>query len=111
MKLPTQDRRTCKRFPTANAVQILTVLYPVVDNALLRNISYSGVQIQTKRCLIDDDEVSLFFKCEDEENSLILKGKIVWSKSNKSELWDVGIHFTDAPIKDVEELFHMLQIS
>ena len=66
--------------------------------------------MESKKCVIEDDRVSLIIEHSNSSDQISINGKIVWTKSKTPNLWDVGIQFSDVTVTKVQEMFKMLQI-
>ena len=71
----------------------------------LRDASASGLQLLTRERMFFNDRVALEVELPDGTPPIALNGRVVWTKPNGVNMWDVGVEFDDIQLMKIQRLF------
>ena len=104
-----QDRRIFERFPASFPVKFKDSRNDSGTSVFLRDASASGVKITTQERIYLNDSVSLSVELPDGSQPLSLRGSVVWTKSQNSAHWDIGLKFFELDLMHIQRLFKFCQ--
>lgn len=104
------NRRTFERFSTRFPVKFKHSSSDFGSDVFLRDASASGIRITTKDRLFPNDSVSVLVKLPDDHNPLMLNGRVVWTKSRETNLWDIGLEFHQVQLMNLQRMFKYIDM-
>ncbi|MDP8212881.1 MAG: PilZ domain-containing protein [Candidatus Zapsychrus exili] len=99
------DGRLFERFQARFPARFKDTRSDFGDNVRLRDASAQGAKLTTKDRLYLHDSVSVEVKLPDGQDPLVMRGKVVWSKNNDPDNWDIGIRFHKVSLMNMSRLF------
>ncbi|MCK5580197.1 MAG: PilZ domain-containing protein [Candidatus Omnitrophica bacterium] len=90
-----ENRRLFERFRVDVPVRFSGVIPKTGPEMFLTNASANGARFSGSIFVKENDIVMLEVDVPDGHDPLILNGRIVWSRKNKSNMYDVGVEFHD----------------
>ena len=99
------ERRIFERFSSRFPAKFKDSRDDYGTDVFLRDASATGVRIITCERMFLDDPVALEVEVPDGAPSLVLRGKVVWSKSANPAMWEVGLRFLKIDFMNMSRLF------
>lgn len=106
-----EDRRTFDRFAARFPARFKDSRCDYGTSVSLRNASADGLKITTREQLYIEDSVTLEVELPDCKEPMILKGHVVWVKSEDPGIWDVGLKFFKIDLPHMSRLYKFVEPS
>jgi len=79
------------------------------QDVFLRDASAAGMKITSRQRLYLHDGISLEISLPDGNRPLHVNGRVVWSKLNGPDLWDVGLEFHKIDLLKIHRLYKFIE--
>ena len=90
-----EERRIFERFHTRFPAKFKDSRNEYGTDVFLRDASVSGARILTSERLLLDDPIAIEVEVPDGGSPMVLRGKVVWSKTANVAMWEVGLQFPE----------------
>ena len=87
------DRRLWQRFSAKYPAKLKDSRSTFGERLVLRDVSASGIRLVSQEKFFFNDSVALEIQLPDGYRPMNVKGEIVWLRSIKPNIWDIGLHF------------------
>jgi len=106
--LEQKEQRIFQRFSARFPVKFKHSREDYGMDVFLRDASAKGVRIVNKKRMVLHDSVSLLVNLPDGKAPLTLNGRVVWTKTQGPDLWDVGMEFHKVNFMNLHRVFHLI---
>lgn len=109
-----QEKRKMPRIKEENAITMIIISdrknFSRIQNGRTKDISASGVRIQTETLLPVDALLSIDLTLTKLEQRINAIGKVRWvRKINEDETYEAGVEFINAPVFGIQQVRHYVR--
>ena len=99
------ERRIFDRFPARFPAKFKDTRGDFGRDVFLRDASADGANLVTKDRMFFNDRVDLEIELPDGNGSLMLSGRVMWSRPTNTSMWDIGMQFDSVNFMKIHRLF------
>jgi len=105
------EKRIFDRFSTRFPAKFKDTRHDFGTNVYLRDSSAGGAKISTKERINMYDPVALEVELPDGNSPMVLRGEVIWVKSQKYNIWDIGFKFHQIDLMHLSRLYKFVSPS
>ena len=104
-----ENRRLFERFMARFPVKLQSSRAEFGVNTFLRNVSANGIRFITKQEMFLKDSIALLVELPDGFESMLLTGRVMWTKKKTPASWDVGMEFHKTHLMKMQRIYRLLE--
>ena len=102
-----EERRLFQRFLSRFPARVQDANEGFGEKMFLRDSSADGVRLSSTERHYLDDNLTLEVSLPDSKQPLVLRGRVVWSRSKDQEHWDIGLKFHRPQLMRLSRLYEV----